>query len=343
METPGTSPRPADETFRMIDVGGKPATLRRAVAEGLIHMAEVTVHRILAREMPKGDVLAQAEIAGILAAKRTSEILPLCHPLPLDAVRVRCEAAEGAIRVTCEAAATARTGVEMEALTGVTAALLAIYDLTKGVDPALTIGEIRLRLKEGGKSGRWVHPFLGGAGHVHPGHGGAATSAAQPALGGVRFGVLTVSDRCSRGEAVDGSGPAITEILAGQGARLSASRLVPDDVGRIGAALRELVEEVGRGLVVATGGTGLGPRDVTPEAARTLWSRTVPGLAERLRQEGARRAPMAWLSRCEAGVISRSLVILLPGSVKAVREGLETLLPLLPHALEMMDGGGHAP
>lgn len=156
---PGATAREG-QRFHMIDVGEKPPTRRRALACGRIEMSRASFDAIRDRKNPKGDVLAQAEVAGILAAKRTSDAIPLCHPLALDQVLVRFELVEDACLIVafCEASATARTGVEMEALHGVTAALLAIYDLAKAVDPALTISGVHLAVKEGGKSGRWVHP-----------------------------------------------------------------------------------------------------------------------------------------------------------------------------------------
>jgi cyclic pyranopterin phosphate synthase len=148
------------QRFHMIDVGDKAPTRRRALARGRIQMGREAFEAIAQGKNPKGDVLAQAEVAGILACKRTADVIPLCHPLPLDQVLVRFELdpASSSITAFCEAAAFAKTGVEMEALSGVTGALLAIYDLAKAVDPALTISDVHLSVKEGGKSGRWVHP-----------------------------------------------------------------------------------------------------------------------------------------------------------------------------------------
>jgi cyclic pyranopterin monophosphate synthase len=171
-DPPSASPGEA-QRFHMIDVGEKPATKRRALARGRIEMSRAAFDAIRDRRNPKGDVLAQAEVAGILAAKRTSEAIPLCHPLALDQVLVRFELVEDACSVLafCEASATARTGVEMEALHGVTAALLAIYDLSKAVDPVLAISDVHLSVKEGGKSGRWVHPQEPGLARRGPGAG----------------------------------------------------------------------------------------------------------------------------------------------------------------------------
>ncbi|MGC4000244.1 MAG: cyclic pyranopterin monophosphate synthase MoaC [Anaeromyxobacter sp.] len=146
--------------FHMIDVGEKAPTRRRALARGRIQLGRAAFDALVRRENPKGDVLAQAEVAGMMAAKRTAELLPLCHPLPLDRVALRFELVPETCSVvaSCEASATARTGVEMEALTGVSGALLAIYDLCKAVDPVLAISDVHLAVKEGGKSGRWTHP-----------------------------------------------------------------------------------------------------------------------------------------------------------------------------------------
>jgi cyclic pyranopterin phosphate synthase len=133
-----------DETgaVRMVDVGGKPAQRRRARARALVHMAPETVGRL--RGLPKGDALATARIAGIMAAKRTSELIPLCHPLPLTHVQVDLEVGEDVVEITASAETTAQTGVEMEALVAATIAALTVYDMAKGVDAGMEIGEVRL-------------------------------------------------------------------------------------------------------------------------------------------------------------------------------------------------------
>jgi len=158
---PPAAPSTGGQKFRMIDVGGKQPTARRAVAAGRIQMSAAAFDALRRGTNPKGDVLAQAEVAGMMAAKRTADLLPLCHPLPLDQVAVRFELVPASREVVarCEAAATAKTGVEMEVLAGVCGALLAVYDLCKAVDPVLTITDVHLEVKEGGKSGRWVHPL----------------------------------------------------------------------------------------------------------------------------------------------------------------------------------------
>ena len=142
---------------RMVDVGDKPATDRRAVARALVRMSPATAARVLAGDAPKGDVLGTARIAGVLAAKRTGELIPLCHPLGLDHVDVDAtvDAAAGTVTLTAEARVTARTGVEMEAMTAVSVAALTVYDMVKGLERGVEIAEVCLLEKSGGRSGTW--------------------------------------------------------------------------------------------------------------------------------------------------------------------------------------------
>lgn len=141
---------------RMVDISAKPATRREAVAEGFIHIAQDALQAIEKQAVKKGDVLATARIAGIMAAKRTSDLIPLCHPLPIDAVSVDLAIESGGIRASATVATTHGTGVEMEALTAVTTALLTIYDMAKAMDRAMRIDGVRLLRKSGGRSGDFV-------------------------------------------------------------------------------------------------------------------------------------------------------------------------------------------
>ena len=155
-----TEPDPNVRNFSMADIRHKPVTVRRAVAVGELFAGPQAYPMIVERRLPKGDALVMAEIAGLQGAKQASNLMPLCHPLSLDLVRLRCLPVpeRQVIRVYCEVATEARTGVEMEALAGVSAALLTLYDLAKPVEPALSMGNIRLLFKEGGNRGLWIHP-----------------------------------------------------------------------------------------------------------------------------------------------------------------------------------------
>jgi len=142
----------------MVDVSAKPVTHREAVAEGWVRMLPDTVRRIADRTMPKGDVLAVARVAGILAAKRTPELVPLCHPLPITSVEVDFLPEANGVRIVSRVCVESRTGVEMEALTAVTVAALTLYDMCKAIDRGMTIDGVALVEKRGGRSGTWTRP-----------------------------------------------------------------------------------------------------------------------------------------------------------------------------------------
>ncbi len=154
----------------------------------------------------------------------------------------------------------------------------------------------------------------------------------------IRAGVMTVSDKGYRGERADASGPLLAELLRKMGAEVVQQTIVPDERDAIERELLRLAEKARVDLIVTTGGTGPAPRDVTPEATRAVIEREMPGLAEVLRWEGYRRTPLAVLSRGVAGIRGQTLIVNLPGSPKAVREGMEVLAPLLPHAIQMLRG-----
>ena len=153
----------------------------------------------------------------------------------------------------------------------------------------------------------------------------------------MRFCVLTVSDRCSKGENADASGPLISEILKEKG-ELVSYRIVPDDQNDISSALMDMIEKSAPDLIFTTGGTGFAPRDVTPEATKAVIEREVPGIPEAIRAESLKVTPRAMLSRAVAGIRGKTLIVNLPGSPKAVRESLAVVLPVLDHAIETLSG-----
>jgi molybdenum cofactor synthesis domain-containing protein len=230
------------------------------------------------------------------------------------------------VRVRCLAATVAKTGVEMEALAGASGALLCVYDLVKPVDPALTIEELRLSFKEGGKRGHWTHP---GEKASPP-----APSPRRPRLG--KAVAITVSDRVSAKKAVDVSGPLLAEGLRALGFSVR-TLVVPDERAAIEAAVRRA--SAGAAAVALTGGTGLSPRDVTPEAVAAVCERLIPGVGEALRAAGG--PATAPLSRSLAGQRGACVVVALPGSPGGVRDGLAVLAGLLPHAVHIARGGAH--
>jgi cyclic pyranopterin phosphate synthase len=313
---------------RMVDVGAKPVTARRAVAAATVRMRPETLGRLLDAGGPKGDAFGVARLAGIAGAKRTADLVPLCHPLPLDRVDVELtpDRDAGTVRIRAEARATARTGVEMEALTAASVAALTLYDMAKSLQRDILIERVELLAKEGGRSGSWSRGEAGAA---------ASAPAAHEAL------VITCSSRSAAGEREDASGPALVAMLGDAGWDVEPQVVVvSDDEERIVAALSSAVD-AGYRLVLTTGGTGLTPTDVTPAATQRVLERQAPGLAELMRAVGMASTPMAALSSGVVGARGSTLIANLPGSPRGARESLAALLPVLRHAVDQLSGGDH--
>ena len=316
--------------FRMIDVGDKPVTRRTARARGEIQLSDHVFTAITEQRVPKGDVLALAEVAAIMAVKKTPDILPLCHQLVIDAVRVVFEMNPESARIAAvvEVTSHGKTGVEMEALHGVTAALLCIYDLTKALEKGSKILSVELLSKSGGRSGEWKR--------------GEEDTPSTGSLSGFRAAVLVASDSRSAGMRQDTTGPVLAQFLKEEGAAVEEYSVVPDERAEIENTVQRLASaRPPVHLLILTGGTGIGPRDSTPEALSALWTKRLPGFGELFRNTGLLSTPAAWLSRAEAGVVGSTVVVLLPGSPGGVRDGISILRRHARHLLEMIQGGGH--
>ncbi len=304
-----------DGNVRMVDVSSKPGTVRTARASGYIAMHSGTLALLREEGLPKGNVLTTAKIAGIQAAKRAAHLIPLCHQLDLSWVDIEFGFETGRILISAVVKTRESTGVEMEALTAVTVAALTVYDMCKAVDGSMEIGGVRLDAKSGGKT---------------PGE-----SADRP-----KAGVLVVSDSVASGSSDDRSGALLRDGLAGAGCEVGPVKVVPDEPADIVSAVSGLMAE-GAGLILTTGGTGLGPRDVTVETLSPKFTRRLPGVEQALFQWGQGKVGTAMLSRLAAGTIDDTLVVCLPGSTGAARDALEVLLPSLFHAFDMIRGEGH--
>lgn len=312
----------AEGRARMVDVGDKPDSVRVAVAAGEFHTTERVVDLVRADDLPKADVLATARLAGIMAAKKTSELVPLCHPLALSSVSVRFGFTTNTITIEAAAKTKGPTGVEMEALTAVAVAGLTLHDMVKAVDPAAVLDGVRLVTKDGGQHGHWQRPEI------------SEPSQARDTRTAV---VLVASTGVAAGTRTDKTGPVLVNWLAELGFSVRGPLIYAD--ADIAAGLTDALAGSPE-LVITTGGTGASPTDATPEATAAILDRPLPGIAELVRQRGTATFPLAALSRAVAGLADRTVVINLPGSPGGVRDGIAVLQPLLDHLLAQVAGGG---
>lgn len=302
----------------MKDVSSKLETLRTAKARAKIRAGAETLDLVRSNAVPKGNVLETARAAGIMAAKKTPELIPLCHQIPLDTADIEFEIEEDGIAITSFVKAIWKTGVEMEALTAVSVAALTIYDMLKPLDTSLEICEIKLVEKKGGKSD-WKESYR------------------EP----LKTAILVLSDSVSSGKKEDKSGKIIKEKLNGQPVQVVVYEILPDELELIKTKLIELSDERALDLILTTGGTGLSPRDVTVEATIEVIEREVPGISEAGRIYGFRRTPHAMLSRGVSGIRGKTIIINLPGSSRGVSETMDALFPWVLHSFRILRGGDH--
>ena len=302
----------------MVDITSKSNSLRKAIATAIISVSkQETIDTIKNKAVPKGDVFEFSRAAGLLAIKKTSDVIPDCHPLPVEYASIKHELDGLNIIITVEVHTIYKTGVEVEAMHGAAITALTIYDMLKPLDKGVEISAIKLQEKKGGK-----------------------TDFKDQQTNDLKCAVIVCSDGIASGEREDKSGKTIIEKLEQLKLSVDHHEVIPDDLSTIQEKVRQLSKE-DYDLILLTGGTGLSPRDVTPDAIAPLLDREIPGIMETARNYGQQRTPYAMLSRGVAGFIKDTLVITLPGSQKGVAETIDALFPYVLHVFRVKEGVQH--
>lgn len=302
----------------MVDITHKNTTLRTAVAQAVVKVStEDTITAILKDTVPKGNVFAMSKAAGLLGVKRTPDILPDCHPLPIEFTGVDYKIDGLEITVLFTVKTIYKTGVEVEAMHGASVVALNMYDMLKPIDKGIEIHAIKLLSKKGGKSD-YKDKFRRD----------------------LKAAVVVCSDTISAGHKEDKAGKAIISKLEASDVKIAEYVIIPDEADVIqNKATTYAAQDID--LVIYTGGTGLSARDVTPEALIPILDRRIPGIEEAIRSYGQQRMSFAMLSRSVAGTIGNTLVLALPGSTNGAKESMDAIFPAVLHSFKVLKGIRH--
>ena len=299
----------------MIDISHKKTSLRYARATGYLNATKEITAMVREGKIPKGDVGSVARSAGIQAAKRASEWIVFCHSMPVDWVEVHMSLEEERIVFTSEVRSVWKTGLEMEAMTAVSAALLNAYDMLKPLKEDIGIGEIRLVEKTGGKSDM-MDSFPENLKAV----------------------LVIVSAAKKAGKKKDRAGDAIRTFMKNQPVDIRDELYLEEDEQMLTDTLAAICERDRPDLIFVCGATGPTPRDITPKVIGQLSDRLLPGIGEAMRNYGYQRTPYAMLSEQVAGLRGNTLLLALPGSARGAEESLNALFPGVLHIFRMLRG-----
>ena len=302
----------------MIDITHKHPTLRYALAHATLKTSKKeTIEAIKNKTVPKGNVLELARAAGLLGVKKTAEMIPDCHPLPVEYANITYELKTMKIHIKVEVKTIYKTGVEVEAMHGASLVALTLYDMLKPIDKGLEISNIKLLEKRGGKS-----------------------DFKDKYRKDLKAAVVVCSDSISLGKKEDKAGKVIIKKLKDCEILIHKYTVIPDEISDIKLAAQAFADKK-IDLLIFTGGTGLSPRDITPEAIAPMLDREIPGIMEAARTYGQERTPYSMLSRGIAGVLDETLILTLPGSTKGAKESMDALFPPLLHIFRIFKGARH--
>lgn len=295
----------------MVDITHKHNTLREARAQATIVVSKKeTIEALQNRMVPKGDVFEMAKAAGLLAVKNTWQVIPDCHPLPVEFAKVTYRVENLQVHIEMHVKTIYKTGVEVEAMHGASVVALTFYDMLKPIDKQIHIQEIKLLEKKGGK-----------------------TDFTDTFRKDIRAAILVCSDLVKKGKKEDKAGKVITEKLHSCSVEIAETMILPDNEEEIIQAVRHCAEKK-INLVILAGGTGITLSDVTTQAVQKIADKEIPGIMEYARDYGQQRTPYAMLSRSFAGLYNNTLLLAIPGSSRGAAETMDALFPVVLHAFK---------
>ncbi|MBK6732316.1 MAG: bifunctional molybdenum cofactor biosynthesis protein MoaC/MoaB [Bacteroidetes bacterium] len=302
----------------MNNITQKIYTHRSAIASAIVEVSiEETIQLINNNSVPKGNIFEMSKAAALLAIKNTSNVIPDCHPLPVEFASVSSQLIGLEIHIHVEVQTIYKTGVEVEAMHGAAIAALTMYDMLKPVDKQVSIKNIHLAEKSGGKS--QYKDIL---------------------TTDINAAVIVCSDSVAAGKKEDRAGKAVMKKLESLPVQISVYEIIPDEPEIIKQKITDLLAQNIQ-LILISGGTGLSKRDITPEVIQPMLEREIPGIMEAARSYGQQRMPYAMLSRGVAGMIGDSVVITLPGSTRGTEETMDALFPYVLHIFKVAKGVRH--
>lgn len=296
----------------MVDILSKIITHRKAIARAIVNTSsQNTIDAIVHKKVPKGDVFEMSKTAGLLAVKKTSDVIPDCHPLPIEFTKVTHTVNGLQVIVEVEVHTIYKTGVEVEAMYGASVVAMTMYDMLKPIDKGITIETIRLLEKEGGKS-----DFRADTGE------------------GLNSAIIVISDAIHSGKKKDSGGQLLLEAAAKYKLTNIAYDILPDDPQQLLSKVKEYSAITD--LIIISGGTGFTQKDKTPETLKSIIDTEIPGIMEWARNYGQNRTPYSMFSRGFAGLINKTLLLAIPGSTNGVKETIDALFPYVLHSFKML-------